>query len=665
MSTPTDQTEPAELKAFEDPPTPGLLDRLKSRAANDLRNAMVDPSLNPSGDFDIVVQTERGRMGDRVAGFNGLITAMRLATTAVSLLLVSTTTDPSIHLRLWTGIVVAYAIFRAFRPVAYADDVASLARVLGEVALHVVAVAATGAWQSPLIFTLLTAVIVAGLARGFGFSLRVALATVVAISFVFVESTADRREAVVTSASWSAIVLLVAIVAGYARRISGEADRERELAIDRLGRLADANALLFSLHRVAQTLPASLDLGDVLESTLSRMKSLISYDSVAVLLFDETDAHWDVVRHQGLAVPSRLGPTELPPGLRRAVAENRLVHIPNLSVESGGGLSPRAGSGIYTVLAARGSIIGLLAIEHGDFDHFTVRDQELVEGFVAPAALALDNARWFARLRTVGADEERTRIARDLHDRIGQSLAYLGFELDRLVDRDQAGDRITDDLQQLRSDVRGVTREVRDTLYDLRTDVSEETSLGEVLEGYVARVTERSELRIQVEADRGDRLPMLQEREMWRVAQEALANVERHSNATAVRVVWRCDGERALIDITDNGVGFDQQRAGRIDSYGVLGMRERASSIGATLEIISAPGRGTRVRCVLTPSEVRPDGTSSVKGAPALSELVPAGAADGANGTGAVAAVPAGTTGTGVTNSTATVVEPRSENGGF
>jgi signal transduction histidine kinase len=308
------------------------------------------------------------------------------------------------------------------------------------------------------------------------------------------------------------------------------------------------------------------------------------------------------------------------------VAENHLVHIPDLSVEAGAGLSPRAGSGVYTVLAARGSIIGLLAIEHADFDHFTVRDLELVEGFVAPAALALDNARWFARLRTVGADEERTRIARDLHDRIGQSLAYLGFELDRLVDRDESGERITAELHQLRDDVRGVTREVRDTLYDLRTDVSEEQGLGEVLEQFVHRVMERSRLRIQVEADRGARLPMLQEREMWRIAQEALANVERHANATAVRVVWRCDGERALIDVTDNGVGFDQQRAGRIDSYGVLGMRERASSIGATLEIVSAPGRGTRVRCTLTPNEVHPTEEPAVAGAPTLSELAPAGA---------------------------------------
>ena len=94
---------------------------------------------------------------------------------------------------------------------------------------------------------------------------------------------------------------------------------------------------------------------------------------------------------------------------------------------------------------------------------------------------------------------------------------------------------------------------------------------------------------------------------MWRVAQEALANVERHARATAVRVVWRCDGTRALIDVTDNGVGFEQGRAGRLDSYGVMGMRERASSVGAALEILSAPGRGTRVRCSINSDATRSD----------------------------------------------------------
>ena len=98
---------------------------------------------------------------------------------------------------------------------------------------------------------------------------------------------------------------------------------------------------------------------------------------------------------------------------------------------------------------------------------------------------------------------------------------------------------------------------------------------------------------------------------MWRVTQEALANVERHASATAVRVVWRCDGHRALVDITDNGVGFEQGRAGRLDSYGLLGMRERAASVGASFEIVSAPGRGTRVRCTLQPATTETQPSSS------------------------------------------------------
>lgn len=601
----TDSTPLGDPDVLTEDPAPqqGFGARVRQRVRRDLQDALIDPSQQPTGDFDIVAQQLPTMGVDRVASFNSLITAMRLATTAISLLLVASELNEfGTAVRVWTAVVVGYAIFRAFRPIRYENDLQSLLRVLAEVALHVAAVVFTGYWQSPLIFTLLTAVTIAGLARGFGFSTRIAVVTILTVSFPFILGSADQREAFLQSASWSAIVMLVAIIAGYARRISGEAARERELAMDRLSRLSDANALLYSLHRVTQTLPASLDLGDVLDSTLSRMKSLVSYDSVAVLLFDETDGHWEVVRHQGLHVPTRLGPTELPSGMKRAITESRPVYIADLQAE-GPGLSDRSGSGIYSVLSARDAIIGLLAIEHSDYEHFTSRDLELVDGFIAPASLALDNARWFARLRTVGADEERTRIARDLHDRIGQSLAYLAFSLDRLVERDESGEPLTEDLTRLREDVRGVIREVRDTLYDLRTDVSEEHGIGVVLEQYVGRVAERSHLSIQVEADKDARLPILQEREMWRVAQEALANVERHARATAVRIVWRCDGERALIDVTDNGVGFEASTAGRLDSYGVLGMRERASSIGASLEILSAPGRGTRVRCSLNPND--------------------------------------------------------------
>jgi signal transduction histidine kinase len=320
---------------------------------------------------------------------------------------------------------------------------------------------------------------------------------------------------------------------------------------------------------------------------------------VAILMFDDTDAHWQVLRREGVTMPSRLGPTELPTALKRALARNQLITVPDLAADDATGLSNGARSGIYTVLPARGAVIGLLAIEHRESNHFSRRDIEMVNGFVEPVALAIDNARLFSRLRTVGADEERTRIARDLHDRIGQSLAYLAFELDRIVARDAKGDTVGSALMQLRNDVRGVIGEVRDTLYDLRTDVSEASDIADTIEAFAQRLRDRTSIQFTIYADREARLPILQEREMWRIAQEALVNVERHSKARSVEVHWRCDGRSADLEVIDDGDGFPQGRAGRLDSYGMIGMRERASSIGATLEIRTAPGQGTTVCCML------------------------------------------------------------------
>jgi signal transduction histidine kinase len=241
--------------------------------------------------------------------------------------------------------------------------------------------------------------------------------------------------------------------------------------------------------------------------------------------------------------------------------------------------------------------VGLVALEHRQRDHFRLRDQELLDGFVEPAALAIDNARWFARLRTVGADEERTRIARDLHDRIGQSLAYLAFELDRIVKADAKGSPVTKELGQLRNDVRGVVGEVRDTLYDLRTDVTDSQDVGAILQGFLDRVRTRSDLEVKLQASSTGRLPLLQERELWRIAQEAITNVERHARASKVTVTWQCDGHHGLLLVVDDGIGFPEGRAGRLDSYGILGMRERAASIGASLDVSGVAGAGTTVRC--------------------------------------------------------------------
>jgi signal transduction histidine kinase len=535
---------------------------------------------------------------DRVAAFAPGIIAIRWGTTIASLALAIDHYDGRRSIAIFAIAIVAYTVLRTFQPIRYLGNVRSLVEVIAEVALGVAAVCCTGGWESPFIFSLMTAVIVAGFARGFAFALRLAIVSAAAVTITYLRDgvTNDRVQ---LSVEWSLVVILVAVVAGYARRISGEADRQHSLALDRLGRLTDANALLFSLHRVTQTLPASLDLDDVLDTTINRLRGLFEFDSAAVLVLDDTTAGWQVARRENVRLPAHFDRNDLAPPLRLALSANTVISVADLSAEGGPGLSPKSSSGLYAVLAARGAVIGLLAVEHSSVRSFTNRDLELLRGFVEPVALAIDNARWFGRLRTVGADEERTRIARDLHDRIGQSLAYLAFELDRIVATEDKGEDVGPSLEHLRDDVRSVIREVRDTLYDLRTDVSDRQDMGATLEAYVARVRERSRLEIELFCDRGARLPILQEREMWRIAQEALTNVERHAHATRARVLWRCNGTSAALEITDNGQGFPIGTAGRLDSYGILGMRERASSIGASLELSSQVGRGTRVRCSL------------------------------------------------------------------
>jgi signal transduction histidine kinase len=548
-------------------------------------------------EHDLAAVQQQLTQRDRLALFGQAIVAIRWGATTVGITLAAPRiADGDLAVALWTAVILAYTAFRTWRPIHYADDLRGFLAVLAEVLIMVGAVAGTDLWDSPFVFSLMTAVTVAGFASGFGLALRIAVASVAAV-WIPDALTTDHDQ--LANLQVAAVVVLVAVVSGYARRISGETDRQHSLALDRLGRLADANALLFSLHRVAQTLPASLDLDEVIESTTTRLRDLFDFDVAAILLHDETDDTWLVANAVGARLPSRLAAAELPPPVRQAVDAVAVIDVPDLLSGDGPGLALGTAAGLYAVLPARGSVIGLIALEDDETGHFDQRDVDLLNGFVEPVALAVDNARWFARLRTVGAEEERTRIARDLHDRIGQSLAYLAFELDRIIKTYRRGDEVTTALEQLRAEVRDVVGDVRETLYDLRTDVTETADMATVLEGFMNRVRDRSNLHVVLRCQQSHRLPLLQEREMFRIAQEAVANVERHSNASTITATWWCDGTSAVLEVADDGTGFELGEPGRLDSYGILGMRERAASVGASLDVDSAPGQGTHVRAAV------------------------------------------------------------------
>ena len=129
-----------------------------------------DPDDGPSG-RTVPEQIEaKGRhRRDQVAAFRPAILGIRIGTTAVSVALsASAVGDTNRAVMLWCAALVAYNVFRVIRPLRVYDDTSSLLRIIGEVAIHVLAVVATGYWDSPLVFSLLTAIMVAGFARGFG-----------------------------------------------------------------------------------------------------------------------------------------------------------------------------------------------------------------------------------------------------------------------------------------------------------------------------------------------------------------------------------------------------------------------------------------------------------------------------------------------------------------
>jgi signal transduction histidine kinase len=492
---------------------------------------------------------------------------------------------------------MAYALWRTVTPIRYyGDSLRSLVAVYGDVALCLGIVVVTGYWDSPYIFSLITSVMLAGFARGFAFAIRCAIASVLAVAIPLGQID-GWRESLSQSAQWGGELLLVGLIAGYARRIYQETRQETTEALGRLARLSEANALLSELHRVAQVLPASLDLSETIHATVARLRELVEPDVVAVFLRDEATASWSVALAEGVKLPRVVADADLPAPLRRALGASVAILVDDLSAK-GPGLSASSRTGLYAALRARDHVVGIVAAERREASSLTQRDLGLLDGLAEQAALAIDNARWFGSLRRLGADEERTRIARELHDRVGQSLAYLAFELDRITARSREGS-VAVELETLQGEVRQVIGEVRETLYDLRTDVSQGQDLVSTLNSYLNRVRQRRGLDVQFVNKATARLPLGVEREMWRIAQEAITNVERHARASSVTVTWWSDGRAGRLEVRDDGQGLVATGAGRPDSYGILGMRERAAVIGASLEIDSAPGAGTTVRCRL------------------------------------------------------------------
>ncbi len=520
-----------------------------------------------------------------------LVTFLRWACLAIGLALIPTTHDPTNPVLLGSAaILLGNTIFRTLHPLRlHPATWRAEAVLLVDLAITVVAIGLTGDWTSPFILTPLPTVILAAYAWGYREGLLAAALTAVTIQMVDALSGVS-EDALRTGIITSVIVVLAACVGGFTRQLWIEAESRQQETLDQATRMSIANDLLHALHDVVQTLPASLDLSEVVSSARDTFRKVLDPAAIVVLVSEDAGARWPVELADGVRLPAALTRETLPGVMARALTAPGVVRVADLSPNAGEACSPGARSVLACALRAQDRVVGLVTVEHGDPERFSEQDANLFAGLASSLALAVDNARWFGRLRTLGAEAERARIARDLHDRLAQSLAYIGFELERM-----AGDRDDPELGELHDVVRGVVGELRETLYQLRATVSVEQSLEALAPEYVDRWSRRTGVPVEFAAHtHGHQLPIQVEQELWRILQESLTNVERHADASRVGITWEIDHGQARLEVRDDGRGMDASDPAQ-ERYGLVGIRERADAVGGLVTLKTAPGDGTTV----------------------------------------------------------------------
>ena len=378
-------------------------------------------------------------------------------------------------------------------------------------------------------------------------------------------------------------------------------DRRQVVDGDDLDRLSTANQILLSLQKIAITLPSSFDLEKVLDQGVAQVQELIRADIVTVLLANDDGTSMLIVRGRGSAQRLRIESDALPRHISQALHYNHSVSS-ELS-QTTRGFADEALLGSYCALRSRGFIVGLIAAEWRQRQDITQQTQVLT-GVADALGVAIDNARLFRDIRQQSASEERMRIARDLHDRTGSTLAYVGLELDRLIRKETAQEKQVE-LSDIREHVSKTISEVREMLYNLRTGRDGQNSLSDTVQEFADRVSARA--HVQVTCD--FKAPVIDDafvtNEIWEMIKEAILNAERHSQASELVISTSINEQNWEVSIADNGIGLKSADK-RHDAYGMTGMLERAESLGAEISIMSPLSEktyGTRVT-VTVPIEI-------------------------------------------------------------
>ncbi|HEX8729150.1 MAG TPA: GAF domain-containing sensor histidine kinase [Ktedonobacterales bacterium] len=382
-------------------------------------------------------------------------------------------------------------------------------------------------------------------------------------------------------------------------------------------RLGSLNRELSILNTIAQALNRSVEMGEALQAALAQVADLLGLETGWIWLLDEETGQSYLGAAQNLPKALTKNPRRMSgscycldtyrEGDFAGAANVNVVKCSRLSglVDDTNGLRYHASIPLY----AHGKKLGVLNVASADWRELSADDLRLLYTVGDMLGIAIERARLFAQSARLGAFEERSRLARELHDTIAQGLAGVSLQLetaDALLDAESDPQRVQRIVRQALALTRANLEETRRSVHDLRAAPLEGRTLPEALHELACQWTAQGNPPVRVETIGESRpLPVRIENGLYRMAQEALTNVSRHADATTVTLRLESVPERIRLLVEDDGRGFDANEPRNGGRYGLIGLNERAKLLGGTLRLESSPGAGTRLEIGIPLTEKR------------------------------------------------------------
>ena len=378
---------------------------------------------------------------------------------------------------------------------------------------------------------------------------------------------------------------------------------ERKKAEERIrGEAARADALA----RAAARLNTHLKVTGVAKAVCEEILRALKPSAVMVLLYDEGQKTFTPVASLGLPDKylNRFMPVARSVYERFAQSPHKLIFLPDVQTEPDlPNAELNAKYDVRTVLAAglirEDQLVGAISLYSiGILREFDVNELSLLNGLADLATQAIDNAQLRQKAEQAAIAEERGRLARELHDSITQSLYSLTLLAEGWRRQVKAGklSDIEEPLGELGEISQQALKEMRLLVYELRPPELEQIGLIGALQQRLSTVEKRAGIDANFFVDDLIELPPSVEDDLYRITQEALNNAIKHAEATSVNVRLSTDRNCLILEITDNGKGFDPDTASELGGMGLASLHDRVEKLGGSLQISSERNRGTSVK---------------------------------------------------------------------